>query len=227
MSSEKVLIFDSGPLINLSMNGLLYILEELKKKFDGKFIITDSVKYEVVDRPVGIHRFELGALRVEHLLDSGILELPSSLGISESDLKKETQRFMEEINHKAKFMGNWINLVSEAEMSCLALSKKLTEKGIKNIIAIDERTTRILCENPESLEKIMEEKLHHNIDMVSKDFAEFENFAFIRSSEIVYVAYKKGLVDIEGKKVLEALLYATKFHGSSISFEEIEELSKL
>jgi hypothetical protein len=56
----------------------------------------------------------------------------------------------------------------------------------------------------------------------------FSKFKFIRSSELVYVAYKKGIINLgNNKKVLEALLYATKFKGSSISFEEINELKRL
>src|SRR3989344_5329454 len=35
----KYLIFDAGPLINFSMNGLLPMLEKLKKEFKGQFII--------------------------------------------------------------------------------------------------------------------------------------------------------------------------------------------
>ena len=77
----KTLIFDSGPLINLSMNGFLYILEELKKSFNGKFLITEQVKYETLDRPLKIQIFELGALRIQDLLQKKVLELPSSLNI--------------------------------------------------------------------------------------------------------------------------------------------------
>ena len=88
--TEKVLIFDSGTLINLSMNGLLYILESLKTHFKGKLIITKAVKYETVDRPIGISRFELGALQVKNLLDAGILELSSSLGIPDVLIQKRT-----------------------------------------------------------------------------------------------------------------------------------------
>lgn len=227
MITEKTLIFDSGPLINLTMNGLLDILEKLKKSFKGKFLITNQVKYEVIDKPIGIHRFELGALKIQHFIDSGILELPSALDISDNEIDQVTQNLMNIVNHYAQFRGNWVNLVSEAEMSCLALSSALQEKGIESIIAIDERTTRILCENPENLERLMEEKLHRNIDIGNQDLSSFKKYKFIRSSEIVFVAYKKNLLEIKGKKALEAVLYATKFHGSSISFEEIEEMRKL
>lgn len=223
----KVLILDAGPLINLSMNGLLYLLEELKRKFDGKFIITEEVKYEVVDRPIGVERFELGALEIQDLFNNRIIELPSSLGINTETLKNKTKEIMSKANCVVQAKGRCIDIVSNAEMSCLALSSELTKRGVENIIAIDERTTRILAENPENLERLMSDKLHERV-MVSQDaLKEFSKFRFIRSAEIVYVAYKKDLVKLKGNKVLEALLYATKFHGSAISFEEINQLKKL
>ena len=117
--------------------------------------------------------------------------------------------------------------LSEAEMSCLALSDELSKIGIENIISLDERTTRILAEKPENLERILSEKLKQRIRLVASDLDLFRKYRFIRSSELVFVAYKKGIILLKGNKVLEALLYATKFHGSSISFEEINILKKL
>lgn len=224
---SRALILDSGTLINLSMNGLLDLLEKLKKRFDGKFLITREVKYEVVDHPMGISRFELGAMRVQKLIDDKILELPSSLDVSEEEIKKETANLMEIANHSVEMSGKWIQIVSRAEISCLALSEELTKKGIENIIAIDERTTRMLSESPRNFEKMMSEKMHHRVHVEEEKLKPFEKFRFIRSSELVYVAFKKDLFDIQGKKALEALLYATKFKGASISFEEIDELKRL
>jgi hypothetical protein len=223
----KALIFDSGALINLSMNGLLDLLEKLKKDFDGKFLITEEVKYEVVDRPIGIYRFELGAIRVQNLIDSKVLELPFSIGISNELIKKKTEELMETANHSVQVNSRWVDIVSKGEMSCLALSKELSEKKIENIIAIDERTTRVLSESPESMERMMSEKIHRKVHVDEQKLKAFSKFRFIRSSEIVYSAYKKGLTDVKGKKALEALLYATRFKGAAISFEEIDILKKL
>jgi hypothetical protein len=223
----KALIFDSGTLINLSMNGLLDLIEKLKKVFDGKFIITQEVKYEIIDRPLGIHRFELGALMVKNMLDSGVLELPSALGINDVIIKKETKKLMDIANRSLQVNGKWIPLVSEAETSCLALSSELSKNGINNLIAIDERTTRVLCENPENLERLMSERLHEKVTLKAGNFSPFSVYKFIRSTELVFVAYKKGLTELKGKQALEALLYATKFKGCAVSFEEIEEMKKL
>ena len=223
----KVLIFDTGTLITLSMNGFLYLLEEIKKTCDCKFLITKEVKYEVLDRPIGIKRFELGALRVGALIERGILELPNALEINESEMKKTTKELMETANHTVKIKGKYVDIVSEGEISCLALSKDLIKKGIENIIAIDERTTRVLVEKPENLTKLMTKKLKQRVDVVKGRLKGFENFKFIRSTELVYVAHKKGLLRIKGKRALGAALYATRFKGSAVSFEEIEEMKKL
>jgi len=126
----KTLIFDAGTLINLSMNGLLYLLERLKKTCNCKFVITREVKYEIVDRPIGIHRFELGALRIQSLLDSKVIEMAAALDVPDEIIKKRTKSLMEIANHSVQVGGKWIRIVSEGEMSCLALSQELSEKGI-------------------------------------------------------------------------------------------------
>ena len=223
----KVLVLDSGILINLSMNGLLYIFEELKKISQVRFVITKDVKYEVVDRPVGIPRFELGALQVQSLLNSGIIEPPENFGISEKEILLLTEKLMEIANHSMQSKNQWMQIVSNAEMSCLALSQILSEKGIENIIGLDERTTRILAEKPENMERLMSERLHQPVSIDKEKLKEFSRFKFIRSTELVYVAFKKGVLKLKGQKVLEAVLFATKYHGSSISFEEINELKRL
>ena len=209
------------------MNGLLYILEELKKNFDGKFIITKDVKTEVLDRPIKIQRFELEALRIQRLIDNKVLELPSSLNINESDLNKKTFDLMKSANNLLENKKKKIKIVSEAEISCLALSEILNKKNIENIIAIDERTTRLLSEAPQELEKIISRKMHFRVHFSSKDFSKFEKFKFIRSPEIVYAAHKKDLLKIKDSRALEATIYATKFKGSSISWDEIKILKKL
>jgi hypothetical protein len=153
--------------------------------------------------------------------------MPSALGVDDDLISKEGKKLEDLANHFIQVKGRWVQLVSEAEISCLALSDQLSKKGIQNLIAIDERTTRTLCEHPEGLERVMSEKLHQRVALAAENIDIFSKYKFIRSSELVYVAYKKGLIDLQGDKALEALLYATKFSGSAISFEEINILKKL
>src|SRR3989344_2192465 len=170
----KAIIFDSGVLINMSLNGFFHILEPLRKISECKFLITKQVKYEIVDRPLKIPRFELGALRIRDLIDRKVIEMPDILGIG-----------------------------------------------------VDERTTRILAENPREIEKVISNKIHQNTKMIKSDLSDFYKFKFIRTSEILYSAFKLGLINIKDPKALEACLYASKFSGASISFEEIDILKKL
>jgi hypothetical protein len=223
----KALILDSGPLINFSINGLLPVLESLKKSFNGKFLITEAVKYEVADRPISIKRFELGALRIQKLLSIGVIEFPSVFSINEKKISQRTHELMEIANHSAQIRDKWVSLLSKAEVSCLALSDELSKIGVENIIAIDERTTRMFCENPRALGEIMSSKLHQKVEIQIRSQKDFSKYKFIRSSELVYAAYKKGLIDLKEGNVLEALLYATKFSGAAITFEEIEILKNL
>lgn len=222
----KILIFDSSTLINFSLNGLTDLLVKLKKNFRGKFIITKAVKYETIDRPLKVKRFELGALKTNKLLKEKILEMPSSINISEEEIENKTREILKQANRAFFTRNEFMHIIDRGETSCLALSLILTDRKIENIIAVDERTTRMLGEKPGNLRKLFEKKLHTNVQL-KKDFSFLKNIKFIRSSELVYIAYKKGLVDLENGNILDALLYATKFKGCAISREEIEEMKKI
>src|SRR3989344_1622350 len=226
-SQGKAIIFDSGVLISFSMNGVTDLIKELKGIFKGKFLITSEVKREIIDVPLKIKKFELEALKIKQLLDDGVLEMPSSIGINDSEISTRGNEILNAAN--SFFIGNGreIHLLDSGESSCLALSRILTERGIKNIIAIDERTTRMLVEKHENMREFLEKKLHVRIKVNHESLRFFNGFKIIRSTELAYVAYKKGLVKLKNADVLDALLYAMKFKGASISSEEIEEMKKL
>ena len=73
--NSKSLFFDTGPIISLVMSRLIWILPKLKEKFQGNFYITPAVKYELVDRPIGVKRFEFEALQTMKLINDGVLEI--------------------------------------------------------------------------------------------------------------------------------------------------------
>lgn len=222
------IIFDASTLISLSMNGLLNVLEDLKKIFNGRFLITRLVKGEVIDRPIKTKRFELEALRVKKLLEDKVLEMPSSLGIKSEDVEEKTKKIVDLAN--SMFVGGKkkIEIIHKGEASCLALSRILLDKKIPHVIAIDERTTRMLGEKPENLKKLLSKKMNTQINLKKKNFKYFRGFKFIRSSEFMYVAWKKGLIDLKNSgSVLDALLFAVKFKGCAISNEEIEKIKRL
>lgn len=225
--TEKVIIFDSGALISFSMNGITHIIQRLKEAFKGKFLITSDIKNEIVDKPMKIRRFELEALKLKILIDEGILELPSSVGIKDSDVAKKTNEILKIANSTFTGRGRYVHLLDIGETSSLALSRLLDEKKIKNVLAIDERTARMLVEKPENLRRILEKKMDTRISVKKENLKLFKGFKIIRSAELVYVAYKKGLVNLKNKNTLSALLYAVKYKGCAISGDEIEEIKRI
>ncbi|MBU0958957.1 MAG: hypothetical protein KKB31_03350 [Nanoarchaeota archaeon] len=224
---EKVIIFDASTIISLAMNGLYEEISLLKSIFKGRFIITKEVKYEIIDRPLTIKKFELEALKLQKLLQDGVFELPSSLGVSDSEVSKEAQSILDLANKTFYGDGREMRIVDLGETSCLALSKILNGKGISSVLAVDERTMRMLVEKPDNLDKLLSKKLNTKIKANRDYFKYFKGFNFIRSSELVYVLYKKGLTKLKGPMVLDALLYAVKFKGCSISGDEIREIKSL
>ena len=86
----------------------------------------------------------------------------------------------------------------------------------------------MLGEKPENLKDLLTKKLSTSVKIEKKDFKYFRGFRFIRSTELMYVAWKKGLIEVkDGKTVLDALLYALKFKGCAISEDEIREIKAI
>jgi hypothetical protein len=225
--TEKVLIFDAGPIIGFSMNGLMPELKKLKEVFPGKFIITKEVKEEIIDRPITIKRFELEALKTQELINDGTIEFPESLGIKEEEITRKTEELLDIANNTYKQRGKSIHLIDKGETSILVLSKMLEKKDYEQVLVVDERTTRMLCEKPENLKKLLQKKLHVRVDIKRENLENFRGFKIVRSCELAYMIYKNGLFRLKSPKILDAALYGLKYKGCSISNEEIDKLKKL
>lgn len=218
----KALIFDSSSIITLALNDLLFILEPLKKAFNGNFYLTETIKHELIDKSIQTRRFMLGALMIKALIEKKIFNRVSS-----HELKKETNKILSMANSTFKVNDEWIRIIHEGEASCLALYNLF--ESDKKAIVIDERTTRMLCEAPENLHMLLESKLHRKIEAVKENYNFFREFKIIRSSELCFMAYKKHIINLPAspKEALTALLYATKYKGCAISSKEIEIVKKL
>ena len=70
-------------------------------------------------------------------------------------------------------------------------------------------------------------RLNAGHDLSLENLKFFKGFGIIRSAELVYVAYKKGLIKLKDGNVLNALLYAVKFKGAAISGDEIREIERM
>lgn len=222
--TTKVLIFDASAIITLFLSDLSYILKELKKIFPGKFIITKEVEIEVVKSPMQIKRFQLEALKVQELLIEKILEYPSSLGISDKEIKTQTSKVLEITNSTYFSNSESMKIIHSGEASCIALSYILNKKKIDNALVIDERTTRMIAENPENLRRLFERKLHSQVRAKKENYDFCKDIKIIRSTELIMIALKRGIIKLPGasERKIAALLYAAKYKGCSISFEEID-----
>ncbi len=178
-----------------------------------------------MDKPLKIKKYKLEGIEVQNLINKGVLRMSSKF-IPDSQLAKHTNKIMKLANSSFKVDGQSIKLIHRGEASCLAFSQLC--KSEKNLIVIDERTTRMLAEAPEKLKNLMERKLHVKIKIEKQKIEKFKNFRFIRSTELVYIAYKKNLFDLKkDKNLLDALLYSLKFKGTAISSREISEIKNL
>lgn len=221
----KFAILDSGPIISLTLNGILHTLELLKNKFpDVVFILTPQVKKEIIDKPMTIKKYELEAIKVQTLIAKRTI-LMSTEFVPNNQLEKETQRILNLSNSIVKADGKTVPIVQIGEASCLAFSNLCK---CESVIVIDERVTRLLTESPQNLKAIMERKLHMPISLNQKGLKEFKNFQYIRSAELVYIVYKNGLYDYKKDRLLlDALLYSLKYSGTSISSKEIDEMKSM
>jgi predicted nucleic acid-binding protein len=187
--------------------------------------VTPHVEYEVVEHPMQIKRFEWGALRAGQIIDEDIVRRVEDDLVKISDLNKKTEEVMNLANSCLTKDGKPIHIIERGESESIALSLLLAEKGIESVVVIDERTARMLCENVGNLEKIMENKLHMAVDVDMKKVKMFQKVKVIRSTELMFMAYKKGLINRD-RKFIEAILYALKFGGCSISEKEIEVMKR-
>ena len=111
----KSLVFDAGPIISLTTNNLLWTLTPLRRHLSGRFYIPKSVKKELVDKPLQGKRFRFEALQVLHLLSEDVLEQ-----VSNDHILRKAKQLHNLANSLFKARGNWINLVSFADMEVLA-----------------------------------------------------------------------------------------------------------
>ena len=149
----------------------------------------------------------------------------SSEFIDDKRLNQETDKILKIINNSMRSDSKPIELIHNGEASCIAFSNLC---NCDSAIVIDERTTRMLVESPSSLKKMMENKLHRTLSLNEKDLKLLKNARFIRSTELLYIAYKKSLFNLKkDRAMLQAVLYAAKYKGTAISSQEIEEIKRL
>lgn len=220
----KRIIFDSGPVISMTLNNLLFLVEKLKDKFDGEFILPSSVHTELVSKPLSIKRFKFEAMQVQYYINKGVFKV-ENLG----SLKTRSDYLLNLANHCFYVHKENLSVVQSAEIDAITLC---LEEGASAVV-MDERTLRLLIENPMELKSVLESRLHTKVHAdevnINKFLSEVKGIKIIRSVELVTIAFELGLLDnylkIASKtELLDALLWGLKLDGCSVSEKEINEI---
>ncbi len=225
----KALVFDTGPIINLALNNMLWLAPSLKNIYSGDFYITQSVYREAIERPLTSKKYKFEALQILKLKEEGVLKVYKN-----PKLGRETTSYHTLANRIFKVKGNYVKNFHFADIESLVLGKTLQADAV----VIDEFYTRMLMENPEYLKERMEKKLHEPVTVVTENLKLFKQkigkLKIIRSFELVALAYEKGLFDryvLEisnpKKTLLEGILWAIKLNGCSVTEQEINELIEI
>ncbi len=225
----KSIVFDTGPIISLALNNLLWTLEPMKEKFKGDFFITPAVKRELIDRPLETRKFKFEAIQVQKLIDEKVFRVYDN-----SRIRNQTDFLLGKANRIFSAYGNYIRLVHYAEMSVVAASLSLGNTAI----VLDEKVTRFLIENPRSSFEILKKTLHTSIKINENNLKEFnnsvKNIKTIRSIELMAIAYENGLLDRyltslpnARRNLLESILWGLKLNGCATSREEIEQIMSI
>jgi len=213
---ERYIALDSGPLIIFSQTCYLPIIKFLKEK-DINFIAPPYVKLECIDKPMNIDQYKLSAIRIKKLFDEKIVE------VKEID-KSELEYWKKLLNSTYYCDGNKIKIVHDGELEALLLAKAYEP----HVLAMDERTTRLLLEDPHLLKSRLKRKFRGHVeedtDKIIEFQKEFHNVLIVRSSELYLLARKLGY---PGNNQIDfATLEALKRCGCGISTTEINEYFK-
>ena len=211
----KAVSCDSSSIITLSTNCLLWLLE----KFEADFLVAPYVMKEIVENPLNTKRYGFEAMR------NG-LAIGKSLKVEKSDpeLRDKIIRLSNMIYmHK----GRAIEIIQNGEADAVSLA---INKGI-NTLLVDEKNTRLLIEDKEVLRRVVEKRTHKHMEINEDAASELEKILdglkIIRSSEVVAVAIKRGMLDwpYSKKDLTKNALTSLKYSGCAISSAEILEIT--
>ena len=233
---NKKIVFDTGPLITLTLNNLLWIIKPLKEQLGGEFHICPAVYQELIKKPLTTKKYKFEALQIlPYIMDKTINMYKSE------KCGQKAKELLDLANSCFIAKGNYIQAVHIGEMEAIATALEQDA----DTLAIDERTTRTLIENPYSLSDHFSKKLHTNVDVKRENLdklnKEIGHLKVLRSFELGIAAYELGILDkymvkkeeqleevqdIENS-VLEGVLWAIKLSGCSVSGEDIDKVIKL
>jgi len=226
--NKSCLPLDSCTIISLSMNCLMPIIEKFAEQ-EKTFYVSPAVFNEIYSHPLNSKRFLWPALKVKKYFEKGyisIMEYPN--------LEKDSQKILFWANKIYSTKKGKIHLIHKGEAETIALTKYLN----LNTIATDEYITRLILEEPITLKKHFERKLHMPVTIDKKSLEEFQKIVgdlkVVRSAELAALAFEQGFFDeeinllknsVENVKelMIKGIMWGLKFSGCSIIISEIND----
>jgi len=222
MSGQSI-VCDSSSLISLTDSCFVHVIYFLKKKYSGRFIIPPSVEKECVEQPMHIKNYALHAIRLKRAIAENMID------VVEAKPEKAAEEIKFIANNIFHADGTPLRLLHAGEADVISLALEL---GVDNIL-MDERTTRMLVEDPEALRQHLEHELGKQIGINEESLSAFsratKRLRFFRSTELILLAHEKGYFADYGeleREAVEASLYKLKYSGCAIGFEEIGDYSR-
>ena len=221
------LIFDTSAIISIATNNLLDVLEQLKKKFKGDFLISDAVKMEILDNPIKSRKYKLEAIMISNLIQNNIFKIYRNINI-----ENKTMNLLNLCNNIFLAGNKPIKILDKAEVEALVLTQLL-----QGVYIVDERNIRLMVEDYRKLAILLERKLDTKITINNQNIrlfkSEIKDITIVRSAELMTIAFEKGLFNeyenkySNKKEILDGILWGLRLRGCAISTEEISEFIKI
>ncbi|HEV8289758.1 MAG TPA: hypothetical protein VGQ00_02270 [Candidatus Norongarragalinales archaeon] len=219
-------IIDSSSIISLVNVCNAEALNFLRQRTGAKFVIPPTVYDETVTNPLRVKKFEYSAAKIQKLVDDGVLQLGAS-----GSLQRNTQRVLELANRIFLVRGKAVAILQRGEAECLAL---LPEIGTPSALVIDEKTARLILENPTRLEERMSQEYAGRVTIDQNAVNDLQKLVgdtyVIRSTEVLAAAAKRGFFDAYGpvkEHAFHGALRALRDAGAAISQEELNEFERI
>lgn len=227
MPSKKSIVFDTSSIISLVTNNMLWILPPLKKKFNGDFLVPGAVYKEMISVPLHSKKYKFEAMVVCEYIHKGVIKSNRNM-----NLKPQTDELLNLTNRIFKIKERDMKLFHPGEVETLILADTLNSSAI----VTDERSMRLLMEDPKRLAKLLTKKFHSKVKVnkeVLKTFkSKTKDVTVLRSTELALMAYDLGLMDHflkhhNKKELIDAMLWGLKTRGCAISPHEIDDYKNL
>jgi predicted nucleic acid-binding protein len=216
----KRIVCDSSSIISMAVNCMCSFIGEL----GADLMVNKEVYDEIVSRPSGSKRYALESIRIKKLFNEGVIK------VREAN-PRLTDEIIDVSNSIYSVKKQYIKLIHRGEAGALALARDVGADGFM----IDERTMRMIIEDPEMLSSVLSSQINQKVAINYRNLEIFRELVppvkIIRSSEVAAVAYEKGVLGRNlgdsRKEAFLAVLYALKFSGCAISWGEIEEYAAI